>query len=218
MPGGGWSKTTSSCITKSTCSATTIPYTSIFTKPETSVSTCVTSYPSTHTGSETKVYTTTEASSTVGKSTETVWSTVTKSNVWTTYTQVSYSFCLRSSVFHICIDLFFCGLLTYGYVRSAPRSQLSLRRPGLRLSPWSLMFLTPQPSTSLRPRPPRSPKPMSPTLLPQSTRLSPLRSLTLLLVTAPRASVRALSPGRPGAGKLSIVSRTCWRSRMVCDD
>lgn len=116
MPGGGWSKTTSSCITKSTCSATTIPYTSIFTKPETSVSTCVTSYPSTSTGSETKVYTTTEASSTTGKSTETVWSTVTKSNVWTTYTEVSCFSCPSSSVFCIRINLFSCGPLAHVYI------------------------------------------------------------------------------------------------------
>lgn len=88
MPGGGWGWTSSSCITKSTCSKATVPYTSIFTTPETSVSTCVTSYPFTHTGLASSVYTTTEASSQVGSSTKTVWSTVTKSNVWSTYTEI----------------------------------------------------------------------------------------------------------------------------------
>ncbi|KAI4717023.1 hypothetical protein E4T48_06749 [Aureobasidium sp. EXF-10727] len=90
MPGGGWGKTTSSCITKSTCSVTTVPWTSVITTPETSVSTCVTSSPVTHTTSENSVYTTTEATNSVGSSPKTVWSTVTETNVWTTWTEVSH--------------------------------------------------------------------------------------------------------------------------------
>ncbi|THV96174.1 hypothetical protein D6D26_07173, partial [Aureobasidium pullulans] len=76
MPGGGgWGHTTSSCITKSTCSATTYPWTSVYTKPETYISTCVTSYPSTSTGSTPSTYTTTEATPYVGKSTATSYKT-----------------------------------------------------------------------------------------------------------------------------------------------
>lgn len=98
MPGGnGWGKTTSSCITKSTCSKATMPFTSIWTEPETSVSTCVTSYPVTQTSSEASVYTTTEASVEVGESTKTVYDPVTKSSVWSTYTTVSCFLCPSSS-------------------------------------------------------------------------------------------------------------------------
>lgn len=45
------------------------------------------------------------------------------------------------------------------------------------------------------------------TLLPLSTRPLPPRSHTLPLVTAPKASARALLPGLPGAGKIFIANR-----------
>ncbi|KEQ95411.1 hypothetical protein AUEXF2481DRAFT_217861 [Aureobasidium subglaciale EXF-2481] len=94
MPGGGgdghgWSKTTSSCITKSTCSNTVYPWTSVYSKPETYVSTYVTSYPATTTATVPSTYTTTEISSQTGKSTTTGYSTYTESNVYSTYTTVS---------------------------------------------------------------------------------------------------------------------------------
>lgn len=147
MPGGnGWGWTTSSCITKSTCSKATVPYTSIFSTPETSVSTCVTSYPFTHTGLASSVYTTTEASSQVGSSTKTVWSTVTKSNVWSTYTQVSCYLYPQSS--HTSMTIRFDSSMTLPYkcLRSAPRSRSSRQAPGSRARLWSLQFLSPLPS------------------------------------------------------------------------
>lgn len=146
MPGGGWGWTSSSCITKSTCSKTTVPYTSIFSTPETSVSTCVTSYPFTHTGLASSVYTTTEASSQVGSSTKTVWSTVTKSNVWSTYTEVSYFLCLHPSDISIVVRFHSPVTISYECVRSAPSSRSSRQTPGSRPRLWLLRFLSPLPS------------------------------------------------------------------------
>lgn len=147
MPGGnGWAWSKSSCITKSTCSKTTVPFTSVFSTPETSVSTCVTSYPFTHTGVATSVYTTTEPSAEVGSSTKTVYSTVTKSSVWSTYTEVSIPLCPLSNDNSMITCLHLSVTFSHECDRSAPSSQLSVQAPIPRPCPWSLQTPSPLPS------------------------------------------------------------------------
>jgi hypothetical protein len=59
---------------------------------------------------------------------------------------------------------------------------------------------------------------MLPTLPLPSTRLSLLRSLTLLPVTAPRASARALLLGLPGVGKLLVIDQSYSCGGCGCDE